>query len=48
MNQLTIATHNHKMQLWISRIGECRASNLTVAQWCSQHVYSDDLEPFAR
>lgn len=36
MNQLTIASHNHKMQLWITQIQECRASNQTVADWCSE------------
>lgn len=40
MNQLTIASHNHKIQLWSSRIRECRASNLTVADWCSEHDIS--------
>lgn len=40
MNQLTIASHNHKIQLWINRIGECRASNQTVTDWCSEHDIS--------
>lgn len=40
MNQLTIASHNHKMQLWASRIQECRTSNQTVADWCSENDIS--------
>jgi len=40
MNQLTIASHNHRIQLWISRIQECRASNQTVADWCSENDIS--------
>lgn len=40
MNQLSIASHNHKIQLWISRISECQASNLTVADWCFEHNVS--------
>ena len=30
MNQLTMASHNHKIQLWSGRIKECRASSQTV------------------
>ncbi|WP_109709126.1 IS66 family insertion sequence element accessory protein TnpA [Faecalicatena contorta] len=40
MNQLTIASHNHKMQLWTSRIHKCRSSNQTVADWCSENDIS--------
>lgn len=40
MNQLTVASHNHKIQLWLSRIKECRSSNQTVAEWCSEHDVS--------
>lgn len=40
MNQLTIASHNYKMQLWTSRIQECRASSQTVADWCSENDIS--------
>lgn len=40
MNQLTIASHNYKMQLWASRIQECRTSNQTVADWCSENDIS--------
>lgn len=40
MNQLTIASHNHKMQLWISRIQECRTSNQTVVNWYSENDIS--------
>lgn len=40
MNQLTIASHNHKRQLWIERIKECRASNQTVTAWCAENDVS--------
>lgn len=40
MNQLTIASHNHKLELWIGRIKACRNSNQTVAAWCSAHDIS--------
>lgn len=40
MNQLTIASHNHKVQLWTSRIQECRTSNQTVSDWCSENDIS--------
>lgn len=40
MNQLTIASHNYKMQLWTSRIQECRTSSQTVADWCSENDIS--------
>lgn len=40
MNQLTTASHNHKMQLWIGRMKECRASSQTVADWCSTNDIS--------
>ena len=37
MNQLTIAAHNQKIQLWLSRIKDCRASGQSVAQWCDSN-----------
>lgn len=40
MNQLTTASHNQKVQMWLSRIKECRASNQTVADWCADHNVS--------
>lgn len=40
MDQLTIATHDHKLQLWISRIQECKASGITVDVWCKQQGFS--------
>ena len=40
MNQLTVASHNHKIQTWKDRIKECRASSLTVADWCLDHNIS--------
>ena len=36
MDQLTMATHNQKLQFWISRIKECKASGLTVESWCRE------------
>lgn len=36
MDQLTVATHNHKLQFWISRIKECKASGLIVESWCRE------------
>lgn len=40
MNQLTVASHNHKIQIWADRIKECRASSQTVADWCIDHNIS--------
>lgn len=40
MDKLTETTHNQKLGLWINRIKECRASDLTVAQWCKQQNFS--------
>lgn len=37
MDQLTIATHNHKMELWMNRVRECKASKQTVAKWCASN-----------
>ena len=34
MNQLTVATHHQKLELWIERIRACRASGMTVTSWC--------------
>lgn len=34
MNQLTVATHNKKLELWIERIRACRSSGMTVSDWC--------------
>ena len=39
MDNLTLATHNQKLSLWIERIKECQASNQTVADWCkANHI----------
>ena len=35
MDQLTVATHNQKLELWIGRIKECRSSGMTVSDWCN-------------
>ena len=40
MNQLTIASHNYKMQLWTSWKKECMTSIQTVADWCSENDIS--------
>lgn len=40
MDQLTVATHDQKLRLWISRIQECRASGITVEAWCKQQGFS--------
>ena len=37
MDQLTVAVHDQRIALWISRIQECRASGLTVDTWCKQN-----------
>lgn len=37
MDQLTVATHNHKLELWIGRIRECMTSGKTVADWCEDN-----------
>ena len=34
MDNLTLATHNQRLSLWIERIKEYQASNQTVAAWC--------------
>lgn len=36
MDKLTETTQNQKIGLWINRIKECRASELTVPEWCDQ------------
>ena len=40
MDQLTIATHDQKLQMWISRIQECKTSGITVDEWCKQRGFS--------
>lgn len=40
MDRLTVATHSQKLSLWIKRIGECRASNQKVSDWCTAHDVS--------
>lgn len=40
MDRLTVATHSQKLNLWIKRIGECRASNQKVSDWCTAHDVS--------
>lgn len=37
MDNLTIAQHDYKLNLWISRIKDCRESGLTVAKWCESN-----------
>lgn len=37
MDQLTVATHNVKMERWIARIRECKASGQTVETWCESN-----------
>lgn len=37
MDKLTVASHDAKISLWIERIKHCRASGLTVHQWCQQN-----------
>jgi hypothetical protein len=36
MDKVTETSQNQKLGLWINRIKECRASDLTVQQWCDQ------------
>ena len=39
MDNLTLATHNQKISLWIQHIKECQASNQTVADRCkANHI----------
>lgn len=40
MNQLTIASHNQKMQMWINQIQECRTSSQRVSDWCADNNIS--------
>lgn len=40
MNQLTVAAHNQKLELWTERIRACRASGMTVTQWCDANNIS--------
>lgn len=35
MDQLTVATHNQKLEFWLARICDCRASGMSVADWCN-------------
>ncbi len=34
MDSLTLTTHECNLQLWLSRISECKASGKTVSEWC--------------
>lgn len=40
MDRLTVVTHSQKLSLCIKRIGECRASNQKVSDWCTAHDVS--------
>lgn len=37
MDKLTVASHDAKLSLWAERIKHCRASGLTVTEWCHQN-----------
>jgi hypothetical protein len=37
MDRLKSTEHDYNIHLWISHIKECRASGLTVPEWCSQN-----------
>ena len=37
MDQLTIATDRCRNELWLERIRECRASGMTVINWCASN-----------
>ena len=37
MDNLTLATHDYKINLWIDRIKECKSSNMTVTAWCEEN-----------
>ncbi len=32
--------HQYKLKLWTQQIRQCRASGMTVKQWCAQNGYS--------
>lgn len=38
MDQLTVSSHQRNMDLWISRIRECKASNQKVSDWCNTNA----------
>lgn len=40
MDQLTVATHNQKLEFWLARIRDCRASGMSVADWCNTNGIS--------
>lgn len=37
MDKLTTASHDYMLNLWTSRIQECRKSGMTVIAWCEQN-----------
>lgn len=37
MDSLTLTTHERNLELWLSRIRNCRASGQTVSSWCNMH-----------
>lgn len=41
MDKLTVASHEAKLALWTGRIRECKASGLTVKEWCRQNGLGD-------
>lgn len=41
MDKLTVASHEAKLALWTERIRECKASGLTVKEWCRQNGLGD-------
>ena len=41
MDRLSKASHDYKLNLWISRIQECRESGKSVAVWCKENNLND-------
>lgn len=39
MDSLTLTTHERNLELWLSRIRDCRASGQTVSCWCEHKSY---------
>ena len=33
----TLTTHERNLELWLSRIRDCRSSGQTVSDWCNMH-----------
>lgn len=36
-NSLQAVNHNSQLQVWTKRVQDCRSSELTVKQWCSEN-----------